>query len=107
MLSPECLLLRLFEILILENIRRGANETEAHQVSAGIASGKRILTQQDYFMRGAVTAIMNHLIDAGFAHGFTRAEKFSGAVWLGSGVRARLAAAFCVMDDAASRESLD
>lgn len=72
------LLFLLLEILILEDVRRSANQAEAHVVGAGIAWREGIAAEHDHFVSVAMFAMMDDLVDAGLCHGLAGAE--SGSV---------------------------
>jgi hypothetical protein len=56
------------EIFIIEDIRRGADQFEAHPRIALVAYGEEVLTMHDRLMRDAVSPVMDHFIDPGFRH---------------------------------------
>src|SRR5947209_19505525 len=82
-----------FEVLILKNIGGGADQAEADAHLTGVTGREGITAQHHYFMRIAVRAIVYHLINTCFFHGFTGAEDRAGAASF-AGVRTRLAASF-------------
>lgn len=61
-------LIFVFEVLILKDIRRSADEAKPHLVFAGFTI-REVLTADHYdFMRLTMIAVMNHLIDSRLAH---------------------------------------
>ena len=70
----ECLFL-LLKILILEDIRRGANQAEAYIVRAGIAWRKGVAAQHDHFVSAAMSAMMDDLVNTGLLDGLAGAER--------------------------------
>ena len=67
-------LLRLFEVGILENVRRGTHQAEADAVAAGVALGEAVAGDHYRFVRCAVIALVQHLVDAGVRDWSARAE---------------------------------
>ena len=70
----ECLFLRFLEVLILEDVRRGADQAEADALLAGVAGRKGVAVEHDNFVRVAMAAIMNNFVNAGLADGVTCVE---------------------------------
>src|SRR5438270_4434159 len=85
--------LGLAKILVLENVRRGPDQAEAHQFLAGIARRKGIAVQHHHFMRNAMGVIMDYLVNPGLPHGLSRAEQIGRTVGT-SRMWTRLAPAF-------------
>jgi hypothetical protein len=57
-----------FEVLILKDVWRGADEAKTHLVFAGFAI-REVLTADHYdFMRLTMIAVMNDLVNSGLAH---------------------------------------
>lgn len=76
--SPNSSSLLFFEVCILKNIRRGANQAETHFGGAGIAGGESVAVEHHNFVSASVRAIMDNLINPGLAYRFTRAEDWAG-----------------------------
>ena len=67
-------LFRFFEVGVLEDIGRGADEFEADAVAASVALREAVTGDHDGFMRGAVVAFVQDLVDAGLGDGSTGAK---------------------------------
>ncbi len=67
-----------FEICILKDIGRGANQAEAHLGGAGVASREGVAVEHYNFVSATVRAIVDDLINPGFAYSFTGAEERTG-----------------------------
>jgi hypothetical protein len=59
----------LFEIFVLKNVRRGANQPETDFFLAGFAIRKVIAGDHHHVMSRSMLAIVNHFIDAGLPNG--------------------------------------
>ena len=64
----------LFEVAVLEDIGRGADQAESDLFVAGVTQWKRGSLEHDDFMRLAVVAAVNDFIDSGFLHGIAGAK---------------------------------
>ncbi|SRR6266571_1989261 len=64
----------LLEVLILENVGRGANHTEAHAILAGLACGEGFTADHDHLMCGAVVAFVDDFVNSRLAHGIAGLE---------------------------------
>ncbi len=69
--GQETRLFLLFEILILEDIRRGADESEPDILIAGLAVGKSIAGDHDDLVSGSMLAVVDHLVDSGLPNDIT------------------------------------
>lgn len=62
------LLFGAFEVLVLEDIGRGAHQAKENASLTGFARWESIAREHDYLVRLAVGAVMSYLVNTGFAH---------------------------------------
>lgn len=68
-----CCLLRILKILVLEDIRRRAHQSEADAFGAGITGWKSVTAEHDHFMGCTMRVIMEHFINSGLHNRLPRA----------------------------------
>ena len=64
--------LLLNKILVIEDVRRGPDQFEAHAGIALVAGREQVLAMHHHFMAGAVRAVMDDLVNSGFGHRLAR-----------------------------------
>src|SRR5947209_3412474 len=60
------------KVFVIEDVGRCPDQFEAHAGVALVAGWKQILAMHHYLMAGAVSAVMNDLVDAGFRYWLSR-----------------------------------
>ena len=69
-----CELFGFFEVGVLEDVRRGADQFEADAVTTGIAFGEAVAGDHNGFMGGAMIAFVQDLVDARLSNWSAGAE---------------------------------
>lgn len=75
--------LQVLKILVLKDVRGGADQAEPDAFGAAITGRERVAFQHDHFVSGAVGAVVDNLINSAFDYRLSGAEHV--AVTLRSG----------------------